>query len=90
MNSDIILNMGKYTYVAKIIPAKEGGYIALFPSLPGCHTQGETTAEVIEMAKEVLAGFLLTLKENGLPIPPEKRVPKNRHSIDLPLSVKIA
>jgi predicted RNase H-like HicB family nuclease len=90
MNSDIILRMGKYTYVAQIIPAEEGGYIALFPSLPGCHTQGETLTEVIEMAKEVLAGFLLTLKENGLPIPREKRTVKNWHRIDVPLSVKVA
>ena len=85
-----MVNMGTHTYTARIEVAEEGGYIAYFPSLPGCHTQGETLTEILEMAKDVLAGYLLTLKENGLPIPKEKKPFKKRNRIDIPLSVKVA
>ena len=91
MKSDIIFNMGTYTYVAKIRPGeKKGRYIAYFPSLPGCHTQGNSITDVIEMAKEALAGYLQTLKANGLPIPPEKTIQGTRSRVDLPLSVRVA
>lgn len=32
--------------------APEGGYIAFIPSLPGCHTQGETLGEAERNIKE--------------------------------------
>ena len=35
-----------------IIADPDGGYVAVFPDLPGCMTQGETLEEVIYMAKE--------------------------------------
>ncbi|MEK7646219.1 MAG: type II toxin-antitoxin system HicB family antitoxin [Patescibacteria group bacterium] len=91
MNSDIILSMGKYTYVAKIEEAEEGGYIAYFPSLPGCQTQGETLEEVLTMAKEVLELYLSVLKDDGEIIPKEKRsLIKRGRRMNIPLSVSIA
>jgi predicted RNase H-like HicB family nuclease len=90
MNSDIILRMGTHTYVARIEEAEEGGYIAYFPSLPGCVTQGETLEEVIYMAKDALAGWLSVRKELGWPIPHEKASLKKKwKEFALPLSVAI-
>jgi antitoxin HicB len=80
--------MQEVTYTVHIEPAEEGGYVAFFPALPGCHTQGETLEEVIAMAKDALAGFLESLRENGEPIPMES--PLSRQvGFDLPLSAPL-
>lgn len=77
------------TYTVHIEPAEEGGYIAFFPALPGCHTQGETLDEVIMMAKDALAGYLECLQAHGDPIPHEKRT-SNMVGFDVPLSMSLA
>jgi len=77
------------TYTVHIEPAEEGGYIAFFPSLPGCHTQGETLDEVILMAKDALAGYLECLQAHGDPIPLERRT-SNMVGFDVPLSMSLA
>jgi len=41
-----------------------GGYIALVPALPGCHTQGDTLGELIDNAKEAIELYLETLTED--------------------------
>ena len=38
-----------------------GGYVTIVPALPGCHTQGETLAKIMENAKEAIALYLETL-----------------------------
>jgi predicted RNase H-like HicB family nuclease len=38
-----------------------GGYVAIVPALPGCHTQGDTLAEVMENAKEAIDLYWETL-----------------------------
>jgi len=63
--------MHQVTYTVHIEPGEEGGFIAYFPALPGCHTQGGTFEEVIAMAKDVLVGYLETLRDHGDPIPEE-------------------
>lgn len=78
--------MKEVRYTVHIEPAEEGGYVAFFPALPGCHTQGETFDEVIAMAKDVLAGYLECLHAHGDPIPVEKPSSKPV-GIELPLSV---
>jgi antitoxin HicB len=81
--------MQKVTYTVHVEPAEEGGYVAFFPALPGCHTQGETLDEVIAMAKDALTGYLESLRAYGDPIPMEKSVPK-LVGFDLPLSMSLA
>ena len=81
--------MQEVTYTVHIEPAEEGGYVAFFPALPGCHTQGETLEEVIAMAKDVLAGYLECLRVHGDPIPVEERMSR-RVGIELPLSLNVA
>ncbi|HLF16617.1 MAG TPA: type II toxin-antitoxin system HicB family antitoxin [Candidatus Thermoplasmatota archaeon] len=36
----------------------DGGFIASVPELPGCHTQGETLAEVRENIREAIGLYL--------------------------------
>ncbi len=91
MNNDMIFSMGTHTYVATIESAEEGGYIAYFPSLPGCITEGDSLEEVIAMAKDALAGYLETRKDLGWPIPKEKKsIRKFPKGFTLPLSVRTA
>ncbi|MCJ7811812.1 type II toxin-antitoxin system HicB family antitoxin [bacterium] len=47
-------------------------WIAECPSLPGCISQGETKEEAIKNIKEAIEGYILALKDNGLPIPEER------------------
>lgn len=81
--------MHNVTYTVHIEPDAEGGFVAFFPALPGCHTQGETLEEVIAMAKDALAGYLACLRAHGDPIPTENSALKPT-SFDLPLSMSLA
>ncbi len=44
-----------------LLEDKTGGYVAVVPALPGCHTQGDTLDEVMENAKEAIDIYLETL-----------------------------
>jgi predicted RNase H-like HicB family nuclease len=48
---------------------EDGGYLAYFPSLPGCQTWGETYEAAVHNAEEALAVYIETLTANGDPIP---------------------
>ncbi len=41
-----------------------GGFISIVPSLPGCHTQGETLDELIKNTKEAISLYVETLNIN--------------------------
>lgn len=49
--------------------APEGGYVALVPALPGCHTQGKTLAGARRNVDEAVALYLHSLLAHGEPIP---------------------
>jgi predicted RNase H-like HicB family nuclease len=53
--------------------APEGGYVALVPALPGCHTQGETLEETERNVAEAIELYLESLAAHGEPIPQEGR-----------------
>lgn len=57
-----------------VIEEREGVYIASFPSLPGCHTWGNTFEEAVKNAEEALALYMETLAVNGDDIPEETSV----------------
>ena len=44
--------------------AEEGGYWAEVPSIPGCATQGETFAELLQNLYEASSGCILVAAEN--------------------------
>jgi len=43
----------------------EGGYWAEVPALPGCYSQGETVAELLENVREAIGGVLEVMQEQG-------------------------
>lgn len=58
-----------FTYTVLFRKAKEGGYVASVPMLPGCMTQGETFEETEENIKDAITGYLDVLREEGEEIP---------------------
>ena len=60
-----------FNYTVIFEPAEEGGFIVYVPSLPGCHTQGETLDEAYQMAQDAIFGYLKTLQELKEEIPRE-------------------
>lgn len=51
--------------------AKEGGYIAYVPILPGCMTQGETFEETTKNIRDAIKAYIEVLKEDRENIPVE-------------------
>ena len=59
-------------YPLNIIADPDGGYVVVFPDLPGCLTQGDTLEEVIAMAKEARELWLeceYDTDSNNIPLP---------------------
>ena len=54
-----------------IYPGEDGYFIAECPSLHGCVSQGRTKEEAIVNIKEAIEGYIITLKEDNLPVPEE-------------------
>lgn len=48
---------------------EDGVFVAEVPSLPGCISQGQTRAEVIDNIKEAIAIYLESLETHHEPIP---------------------
>ena len=46
-----------------IVEDESGGYVAYVPTLPGCHTQGDTLQELMDNVKEAVELYLETLSE---------------------------
>ena len=54
-----------------IYPGEDGYWVAECPSLPGCISQAETKQEAVCNIREAIDGYIVALKEDGLPIPKE-------------------
>jgi predicted RNase H-like HicB family nuclease len=74
-----------FSYSVFYEQAPEGGYVAFVPSLPGCHTQGETLEETERNVKEAIALYLESLATHGESIPVEGRSFQGR--VTVPVSV---
>jgi predicted RNase H-like HicB family nuclease len=44
-----------------LLEDETGGYVAIVPALPGCHTQGDTLTEVLDNIKEAIELYWETL-----------------------------
>lgn len=58
--------------MVKVYPAiihEEEGYWIEFPDLSGCFTNGDTLEDVMEMAREALGLYLVSLAERDIEIP---------------------
>ena len=58
-----------YNYTVLLEQEAEGGYHAFCPTLKGCHSQGDTFEEAIEL-------YLESLREDNQPIPQDNLIVK--------------
>jgi antitoxin HicB len=64
------MNATDYPIEIRPLAADEGGgYLASFPDLPGCMSDGATAQEAIASAVDAAASWLATAREFGDPIP---------------------
>ena len=62
-----------YAYTVVLEPDEaEGGFVVHVPALPGCHTEGDTREQAIEMARDAIVGYLESLVAHNEPIPVEQ------------------
>ena len=61
-------------YKVYIEKGEDFGYIAHCPSIPGCHSQGETLEEAIENIKDAIRGCIEALGEDLITPPREALV----------------
>jgi len=47
-------------------------WVAECPSLPGCISQGKNKEEALNNIKQAIEGYILTLQEDGLPVPEDR------------------
>ncbi len=77
-------------YPMNVIASRDGGYVVVFPDLPGCLTQADTITELPELAEEARTLWIEAEYEDGRDIPlpsyPEEysgkfvaRMPKSLH-----------
>lgn len=56
-------------YSFRAIADPDGGYVIIFPDLPGCMTQVESVDEIVPMAEDARRGWIETAYEHGMDIP---------------------
>jgi predicted RNase H-like HicB family nuclease len=59
------------TFSVVLVPQAEGGYFVDCPSLPGCHSQGETKTEALANIVEAIELTLEDMAVQGEPLPPD-------------------
>ncbi len=52
-------------YTAIFEAKSDGGYHASCPSLPGCHSQGDTLDEAVANLRDAIAVYLESLQAHG-------------------------
>ena len=63
--------MKHYTFRVIIEPDENNTYHGFVPSLPGCHTCGDTLQETKENLKDAIKCFVESLIADKLPVPQE-------------------
>jgi predicted RNase H-like HicB family nuclease len=59
------------TYTVVLVREDDGGYCVHVPALPGCHTQGDTLPQALDMARDAIEGYVESLRKHAEPIPPD-------------------
>jgi len=60
----------QYLYPVVIEPLDEGGFLAVCPTLPGCHAEGDTREEALEIIQDVMRIFIEDARASGEELPP--------------------
>ena len=66
--------------------APEGGYVVYVPSLPGCHTQGDTIEEAEKNIKEAISLYLESADANKEELPQEPRILQGKVEVSYPFA----
>lgn len=62
--------MNEYTIVVAPLTEEDGGgYVAMFPDLPGCMSDGDTPRQAVDNAMDALAGWMEVQQARGVEIP---------------------
>ena len=59
----------RYTAIFEAQP--DGGYHAMCPALPGCHSEGDSLDEAVANLREAITVYLESLQAHGEPFPVE-------------------
>jgi predicted RNase H-like HicB family nuclease len=62
------------SYKVVLEPNEEGGYTVYVPILPGCISEGDTREEALANIKEAIELYIVSLTDDGEPIPSEDSV----------------
>ena len=60
--------MKKYNFTVLIEKDEDGGYIATVPEVKGCHTQGDTIAEIMANVDEAIKLCLEVHAKDGIQV----------------------
>ena len=75
-------------YKIVFLPAKEGGYDAEIPDLPGCLTQGDDLQDTIAMLEDAKAGWIDIAMQDGITIPePTNEEYSGKFNVRIPKSL---
>lgn len=70
-----------------ILDEESGGFTVEVPSLPGCHTEGDTFEEAKKNIKEAIELYCETLHARRLPIPEDEDISFLKAKIAVPLTL---
>lgn len=76
-------------YPFNVVADEEGGYVILFPDLPGCMTQVESIEEISAAAEEIRTLWIETEYEEGedIPLPSYPEEYSGKFNVRLPKSL---
>jgi len=59
-------------YIGLVSKDADSAYGIIFPDAPGCFSAADTMDDLFTMASEALAGWGQVMREQGLPLPPQR------------------
>ncbi len=74
-------------YPALFTPAEEGGFVVTFRDIPEAVTQGDSEAEAMEMAEDVLLSAMDFYFEDKRSVPMPSKAQLGECLVELPLTV---
>jgi len=76
-------------YPITIESCEEGGYFAHCPTLQGCHAEGETMGEVIDIIHDVIKVHIELRRKNNEMISSVQLRPQTEVNLQIPLPVEV-
>ena len=76
-------------YPFQVIADPDGGYVIIFPDLPGCMTQADSVDEIPEMAEDARRAWVAAVYEDGedVPLPSYPEEYSGKFNVRLPRSL---